>query len=49
MIYVHAKATPCTPFDYTNFSRLIAQLGDSRTLDSKVAGLILTWGAVLCP
>ena len=49
MVYVHAKTTPCTLFDYTNFSRLIAQLGESQTLDSKVAGLILTWDAVLCP
>ena len=27
----------------------IAQLGEHRTLDCKVAGSILTWGAVLCP
>ena len=27
----------------------IAQLGERRTLDHKVAGLILTRGAVLCP
>ena len=27
----------------------IAQLGESWTLDRKVAGKNLTWGAVLCP
>ena len=27
----------------------IAQLGECQTLDHKVAGLILTQGAVLCP
>ena len=27
----------------------IAQLGEHQTLDGKVAGLILTQGAVLCP
>ena len=27
----------------------IAQLGEGQTLDCKVTGLILTWGAVLCP
>ena len=27
----------------------IAQLGEHQTLDRKVAGSILAWGALLCP
>ena len=32
-----------------NKAALIAQLGESQTLDRKVGGSILTRGAVLCP
>ena len=31
------------------WSTVIAQLGERRTLECNAVGLILTWGAVLCP